>query len=173
MVKFLIQVHFNTNMCLKDAVLIDRLKMEFVCEPVSSPYFMDSVQTQRQTDTIPVDMEMHHQQMGTQSRGVHSTSSSTEPILLQPMSVRPKRTIRKPVRYRNSTCVSENIGSSSDWSSRYKMKRIVGQKQIDNDKQYTVTLCGELSHKSFWVSRKDIDAKALIRIAKFPPPVLS
>lgn len=27
----------NTNMCLKDAVLIDRLKMEFVCEPAPSP----------------------------------------------------------------------------------------------------------------------------------------
>lgn len=111
--------------------------------------------------------------MGTQSRGVHSTSSSTEPILPQPVSVRPKRTIRKPVRYRNSTCVSEDIVSSSDWSSRYKIKCIVGQKQIDNDIQYKVTLCGEPSHKSFWVSRKDLDAKALIRIAKFPPPVLS
>lgn len=125
----------NTNMCLKDAVHIDRLKMTFVREPAPSPYFMDSVQTQIQTETIPVDMEMHHQQMGTQSRGVPSTSSSTEPILPQPVSDRPKRTIRKPVRYRNSTCVSEDIVSSSDWSSRYKIKRIVGQKQIDNDIQ--------------------------------------
>lgn len=125
----------NTNMCLKDAVHIDRLKMTFVREPAPSPYFMDSVQTQIQTETIPVDMEMHHQQRGTQSRGVPSTSSSTEPILPQPVSDRPKRTIRKPVRYRNSTCVSEDIVSSSDWSSRYKIKRIVGQKQIDNDIQ--------------------------------------
>lgn len=73
------------------------------------------------------------------------------------------------MRYRNSTCVSEDIVSSSDWSNRYKIKGIVGQKQIDNDIQYKVTLCGEPSHKSFWVSRKDLDAKDLIRIAKFPP----
>lgn len=145
----------NTNMCLKDAVHIDRLKMAFVREPAPSPYFMDSVQTQRQTETISADMEMHHQQMGTQSRVVYSTSLSTEPILPQPLSVRPKRTIRKPVRYRNSTYVSEDIVSSSDWSSRYKIKRIVGKKQIDNDKKYKVTLCGEPSHKSFLVFRKD------------------
>lgn len=73
------------------------------------------------------------------------------------------------MRYRNSTCVSEDIVSSSDWSNRYKIKGIVGQKQIDNDIQYKVTLCGEPSHKSFLVSRKDLDAKDLIRIAKFPP----
>lgn len=83
---------------------------------------------------------MHHQQIGTQSRGVHSTSVSTEPFLPQPVSVRPKRTIRKPVRYRNSTYVSEDIVSSSYLSSRYKIKRIVDQKQIDNDIQYKVTL---------------------------------
>lgn len=69
--------------------------MAFVRESAPSPYFMDSVQTQRQTETIPVDMEMHHQQLGAQSRDVHNTSSSTESILPQPVSVRPKSTIRK------------------------------------------------------------------------------
>ena len=163
----------DTNICRKDAVHMDRLKMAFIREPSPKPYFLDTVPTHKQTEFPLMNAEAEHQQNHMDTPEILDDYSSPKPTPSPPITARPKRIIRKPVRYRDFSGLSEDIVSSSDSSCRYKIKRIVGQRKYDKEVQYKVILCGEPSNKSFWVARKDLDAKALKCIDQNPPPVLS
>lgn len=171
----------TTNICRKDTVHMDRLKMAFVREPSPMPYFMDKVVTRIETP-IPEppqsNLEVTQATGPSQDRPLPTKVVSKEAGLSQdsaslptPIS-RPKRSIRKPLRFRNSDHTAGDI-VSSDSSSQFKIKRVIGQRLVGDDARYKVTLRGEPSHNSFWVSKNDLDAKARQRVNMYPPPLLA
>lgn len=160
---------------------MDKLKMAFVREPSPMPYFMDKVVTRIETP-IPEppqsDLEVTQATGPSQDRPLPTKVVSKEAGLSQDSAslptpiARPKRSIRKPLRFRNSDHTAGDI-VSSDSSSQFKIKRVIGQRLVGDDAQYKVTLRGEPSHNSFWVSKNDLDAKARQRVNMYPPPLLA
>jgi hypothetical protein len=58
---------------------------------------MDTLKTRRQFETPQVVTEVIHQHIDTESGDAHCKSSQTESVLPEPVFIRPKRTIWKPV----------------------------------------------------------------------------
>ena len=88
---------------------------------------------------------------------------------------RPQRVRRKPVRYRNSShvsAISDTNSSLSDKGKFYKVKKVIGQRGTDPNKEYLIHYVGEPAQNAVLTLWKDLN-ETLKRVVKSkPPPVL-
>lgn len=105
---------------------------------------------------------------------VDTNSNVTMPIpkVLTPVSSRPRRTICKPLRYRDSDHVNPDVLSFSDSDGCRKVKRILAQRHTSEGFQYLVQVVGEPAQNAAWVSASVLNAKARQNILTRPPPVI-
>ena len=54
----------------------------------------------------------------------------------------------------------------------HKIKRVLGQRFIDNKQEFLVQIKGEPAENSVWVPITSLSQIALNRVKQFPPPVI-
>ena len=85
---------------------------------------------------------------------------------------RPKRTVRKPLRYRDDNHISPDQISFSDSDGVRKIKRVLAQRHASDGIQYLIQQAGEPAQNAVWVSRSDLNAKAKQHVSARPPPLV-
>ena len=85
---------------------------------------------------------------------------------------RPKRTIRKPLRFRDSDHVNPDQISFSDSEDVRSIKRVLAQRHTTDGIQYLVQQAGEPAQNAIWVLQSDLNAKAKQHVTKRPPPLV-
>ena len=75
-----------------------------------------------------------------------------------------------PVRLQS---VLDSSQTESDSRGYYKIKRVLGQKQVGGKTEYLVQIRGEPSQQAFWVKANSLDHRARKNVAIRPPPELS
>ncbi|KAK3105335.1 hypothetical protein FSP39_022873 [Pinctada imbricata] len=160
-----------------EPVHINRLKIAFVRAPTPSPYLTSKVKTSIdvhittdnkcvQTDSsVPVtNLPLQVTPQVTPQRSQHLRSPSP----------RPKRIRRKPVRYRNSSHVSDisDINSLSDKGKFFKVKKVIGQRGSNSDKEYLIHYVGEPAQNAVWTKWVDLNDKLKRVVKSNPPPIL-
>ena len=112
-----------------------------------------------QDDQTSSSQESHSQSSTKSEPSVHPTADPHPPPAVLP---RPRRTIRKPLRYQDN-CVDFSDLSSSDVCSPtilYKVKRILAQRGSGPNAEYLVHFVGEPSQKASWVKFEDLNDTA-------------
>lgn len=131
---------------------MDSLKLAFVREPSPMPYFIDKVVhietpiPEPPQSNFDVTQETGpSQESPLPNKVVSKEAGSSQDSASLPTPIwRPKRSIRKPLRFRNSDHTAGDV-VSSDSSSQFNIKRIIGQRLVGDNTQYKVTLRGEPS----------------------------
>ncbi|XP_062587193.1 uncharacterized protein LOC134248836 [Saccostrea cucullata] len=176
----------STQKTLDKPIHINRLKYAYVRAPTPTNYFQiarsiykdQAVQTSSitqeldepsSTQTITDSVLPEYQTSSSQeSHSVSSTQSespvhpSADPHPAPTVLPRPRRTIRKPLRYQDN-CVNPSDLSSSDVCSPnilYKVKRILAQRGTGPNVEYLVHFVGEPSQKATWVKFEDLNDTA-------------
>ena len=88
------------------------------------------------------------------------------------VSTRPKRTVRKSLRFRYDNHISPDQISFSDSDCVRKIKRVLAQRHTADGIQYLIQQSGEPAQNAVWVSRSDLNAKAKQHVSARPPPLV-
>ncbi|KAK3106454.1 hypothetical protein FSP39_020404 [Pinctada imbricata] len=169
---------------ISDSVIhMNRLKMAFVREPHPSPYFLGNVSSKTTIKHVDAQTQVLTEEFtSTTGLGVDCNQSDRDtavrvevPRMLNErpspelIPLRPKRNIRKPLRYQSS---SAEISTDSA-SPFYKIKKIIGQRLCGGQKEYLVQFSGEPTQNAMWVAYEDLNAKCQGLVRSKPPPVLN
>ena len=148
-----------------EPVHVNRLKIAYVRAPAPSPYLTSEVKT-RINLHVPTDDKC------VQTDPPKPVADPPKPATPPP---RPQRVRRKPVRYRNSShvsAISDTNSSLSDKGKFYQVKKVIGQRGTDPNKEYLIHYVGEPAQNAVWTLWKDLN-ETLKRVVKSkPPPVL-
>ena len=88
-----------------------------------------------------------------------------------------KRTIRKPIRYRDSDHINPESIDSIDTDARtdkpnVKVKRILAKRRNKGSFLYLVQMVGEPAQNSKWMSLSELPKKAQDLLISRPPPLI-
>lgn len=160
---------------LPQSVHIDRLKMAYVRHPESNNFYQIRTRVPAktyisqavQTDTATVVSESSHQDEVT-------VGDKCSPTLDVPVpNSRPKRQVKKPLRYRDSDHVdplSLNLGIVENGKGYSNVKRVLAQRFTSEGLQYLVQLEGEPAQNAIRTSASTPNAKTKGKILSNPPP---
>lgn len=99
---------------------------------------------------------------------IERDSSSSTPLPVLPQ--RPKRTIKKPVRYRDSSFTADSDMSSSTGQDKfYKIKRVLAQRGSGATLEYLIQFRGEPSQNAMWLKPRDLNTHARKTCLLKPP----
>lgn len=146
---------------------VNRLKPAYVREPTPNPYFKEAGQ-------IRIDSSVHMTEQATQTSNitnenitdnaiVSDTSCSSNPT--EVTQSRPKRTLRKPIRYCDGADTSDV--KSSDKNRKI---RIIAQRTYGPNIEYLVKTVGDPSEHSVWLPQSKLNAVAKRYVQLNPPP---
>ncbi|KAK3096224.1 hypothetical protein FSP39_024622 [Pinctada imbricata] len=154
-----------------EPVHINRLKIAFVRAPSPSPYLTSEVVTRTDLETTQESRATQTQDIPVQGHQPRIQSDDSAKENVQPL--RPKRLNRKrPIRYRNSDHISTVPDSScSDAGKFFKVKRIIGQRGSDSNKEYLIQFAGEPAQNAVWTKWKDLNPKLQEVVKSYPPPL--
>lgn len=134
-------------------------------DETSHPQVMsdDSVQSDHMTST-----QETHSESADQSES--SVPPTVDPDHVPSVSTRPRRTIRKPLLYQDSSVYISDISSSDHCSPTilYKIKRILAKRGSGHDVEYLVHFIGEPSQKATWVRYEDLNDTAQKFVKSYP-----
>ena len=146
--------------------------MAYVRQPTPSSYFMPKVVTNQQNE---------RQEGSANSHILDTQSSSTEQtVKLQNSSSRetapPRRSSRqrKPPDRLGITVNLDDVMSSDGQMDNglHKIKRVLGQRFINQTQEFLVQIKGEPAENAIWVPFTSLSPTALQRVKQFPPPVI-
>ena len=138
---------------------LDRVKPAYVRQETPGNFFV--VTTRKEKPTY----------ISVTTQTVTATKDKT-PIEDTLVSTRPKRTVRKPLRFRDDNHISPDQISFSDSDGVRKIKRVLAQRHTADGIQYLIQQSGEPAQNAVWVSRSDLNAKAKQNVSARPPPLV-
>lgn len=146
--------NIENGQLLKTPVHINRLKMAYVRQPNPSPYFIPKVET--------CEVVQPNEQI------IDQKDKKCTPAI--PRSSRQRK---EPDRLGLTVNLSDVMSSDDVMDSGYhKIKRILGQKCVGNEKQYLVQFRGEPAENAVWVPLTAMSQLALKQVREKPPPVI-
>lgn len=162
----------ETGKPFKNPVHLDRLKIAFVRAPNPGNYFIPSNGPANHDQTNDAETD----NLAPETRPEQTTDNELhEPVRLP--RTRPKRQVRKPVRYRDSSNSDDKlfyqstIDSSTD-DTYYKVKRILAQRTRDGKRQYLVHYKGEPAQNAIWTVLDQLNEAAKEAVTRRPPPTV-
>lgn len=142
---------------------LDRVKPAYVRQETPGNFFI--VTTRKEKPTYLSAMTQ------TSEVCIKSIPDKTQ-IQDREVAIRPKRTIRKPIRFRDSDHVSPDQLSFSDSDGIRKIKRVIAQRHTSTGIQYLIQQAGEPAQNAVWISKSDLNAKAKQHVITRPPPLV-
>ena len=108
------------------------------------------------------------------TKNTENTSDDDIQDLHLPRRSRPKRQIRKPVRYLSNSEYGHqtSVESSSTDSTYFKFKLILAQRTRNGNQEYLVQHKGEPAQNAFWTPFEQLNETAKQSVTKRPPPVI-
>ena len=106
------------------------------------------------------------------SKHTSSSESASDHNQPEPATRQSRRTIRKPLRFRDSDHVDPFAISveANDPNDMRKVKRILAQRHSVDGLQYLVQIVGEPAQNATWILASSLDKKAKSKAIKRPPP---
>jgi hypothetical protein len=160
----------QSTKCMTNPVHLNRLKMAYVREPTPKPYFLGKVVTCENNPQVTRDS------IKTQPVNNEETESRSEIGMNGDVELRRSCRNRKPPeRYGNPVDLEVILSSDDgimDAMGYHKIKRILGQKCLDNKKLYLVHLVGEPAEHAVCVTFSSLNGKAKRSVQIKPPPVI-
>ena len=156
----------TTGIFLKHAIHVKRLKPAFVREPSPNLYFKEAGQ-------IRIDSSVHMTEQSTQTLNIidnsvlRDTSHSVTPIEVVSKDIpsRPKRTIRKPIRFRDGADTSD-----SELTDQDQRIHIIAQRKNGPNLEYLVRTVGDPSQQAVWLPQTRLNDEAKRYVQLNPPP---
>ena len=137
----------------------------------------NEVQTDRDNVMLPDANDSAQTLTDTDLDSTHKSSSESTPDHNQPKPVtrQSRRTIRKPLRYRDSDHVDPFAiqAEATDQNEIIrKVKRVLAQRHSIYGLQYLVQIVGEPAQSTAWILASSLDKKAKTKATRRPPPSL-
>jgi hypothetical protein len=137
----------NTGKLLKNPVHLDCLKIAFVRAPNPTNYFIQEPAVANETEHDINDQQSNSEKKKQPvTKNTENTSNDDIQDLHLPTGSRPKRQIRKPVRYLLNSEYGDqtSVESSSTDSTYFKIKRILTQRTRNGNQEYLVQYKGTI-----------------------------
>lgn len=160
-------------------VHIDRLRMAYVREPEPTPYFLskvvtaETVQPVKVTEATPRDVPAKEPR--DQSDDGQLSALPHDNITNDPTVRRSSRTRKPPDRfgvYLDVDSALSDEGVFTDRNKYHKIKRVLGQRSTNGNKQYLIQFAGESADNSIWVPFEHLNEKLQKSVQSKPPPVI-
>lgn len=150
--------------------------MAYVRRPDPSPYFLGKVATYENgqvNDTEIVSPNVH-----TENNMIRSPDTTIPTVATnqsdRPVVRRSSRTRKAPDRFGVKVDIDHVLSDESvpDKSSFYKIKRVLGQRSLNANKQYLIQFSGEPAENALWVPLSNLNEKLKKAVQANPPPVI-
>ena len=130
----------------------------------------ENVNSEVETDAVSIDTQDQHE--------IHTDENplplqDQEIVFTQPRSLRPRRTIIPPLRFRDENFIKSDLNcteSSSEPNQQLKVKRFLAQKVENGKKLYLAHLVGEPAQHAIWLQYDQLGPKAKIKLQSRTPP---
>ena len=144
---------------------LDRVKPAYVRQETPGNFF---IVTKRREKPITVSVFTQTDPSNIQDTSVPDRTQIQD----RPVSTRPRRTIQRPIRFRDNDHISPDQISLSDSDGSRKIKRILAQRHISDGIQYLIQQVGEPAQNAVWISHSDLNARAKQHVITRPPPLV-
>ena len=144
---------------------LDRVKPAYVRQETPGNFF---IVTKRREKPITVSVFTQTDPSNIQDTSVPDRTQIQD----RPVSTRPRRTIQRPIRFRDNDHISPDQISLSDSDGSRKIKRILAQRHMSDGIQYLIQQVGEPAQNAVWISHSDLNARAKKHVITRPPPLV-
>ncbi len=166
----------NTGKLFKNPVHLDRLKIAFVRATNPTNYFIQEPGVANETEHNVNDQKSNSEEKKKQPVTKNTENTSDDDIQNLHLSTRsrPKRQIRKPVRYLSNSEYGHqtSVESSSTDSTYFKIKRILAQRTRNGNQEYLVQYKGEPAQNAVWTPFEQLNETAKQSVTKRLPPLI-
>lgn len=164
----------ETGKVQKSSVHLDRLKMAYVRQPDPTPYFLGKIVTYengQNDDTENISPNVHTENNMTVSPDMTVPSANNSQSDRQVVR-RSSRTRKAPDRF--GVKVDDVLSDESvpDKRGFHKIKRVLGQRIINGNKQFLIQFSGEPAENALWVPLSNLNEKLKNAVQATPPPVI-
>ena len=157
----------DTVVCMKTPVHLDQLKMAYIFEPRSTPYFMSCVATSENGQQTDGQNDVQAVQNVDDNGGTllkQQLTSDQQTVDYVVPNLRPSsRTHKVPERYGFGLIPEEVISSKNcfkDSHRFHKVKRFLGQRPHRDSTEFLVQLRGEPTESAIWIPFSSLNSKA-------------